>query len=1044
MMLRRSAWYLAVALTTLLATNVAGPAPARAAATGTTVTGVPSAPFNVATRAGVDGVSVSWWQGSTASAPAPTSYVVRRRAEGHDLTWVVAAGTLTSGSTSDTTLPAGLPATYTVTARNPAGDSPQSAPASATVPAWSGPYSPARRVLTMVWDEGEGGAGTGRVTTQATGDASPPVSQDWANGLMGFSSGPGSEFALPLDTPDGDYSVGSGAGLLAVSARSGARCFPLNGASPSGSATVRRAAPSLFGYAAVSVDADLVCGDGHHLRVELRWSTPDDVHLLHAAPLTVLQAAPGEVTSRDVAVTNTGSVDATLGGARLVDANLSTAAPLTVTASTCEGRTLAPGASCALTIRYAAGASGSAEGNGFLALGSDLGELELGRVVGQQPAAVSGPQAVAVAGAPSGVDVRWASPTTLDGRLVAGWRIEEDAGPSPTVLARLIDYTRSTRLTGLSVGDHMLRVVMRTDDGREVSTTPLLVTVPRRWLLVATRDGVRALDPDGGHSDGGLFGARKSAVGVASSPTRDKVVVAFGPFTGSVDTLTAKGDPTRSLTIQPLFGDDGPAVSPDGVRVVVHRAGYSGPEVRDSSLVIVPTGGGSETAVPASSGLSAPSWTPDGAAVVAAQDSGAGLVKVAVPSGARTPLPGTARGRAPSISRTGRVAYIWRDPAAGTDEIRLTSLDGAATSRLGIHDGLWDLAWDPTGRWLAATGGPYGSTEHSYVYDTAATPALVRTLAGGSAVAWLDTSSSPPVASLTAPPWTSPTASLAVGATDPDDTVGGLRRECRLDAGTTWTPCSSAWSPRGLTPGRHTGYARVTDPSGRQSPVVTRSWSVDATAPTTTFGTAPSVLTSTTATLTWTATDLGGSRVASHDVRQRSAAPSGRLGGYVYPTSWRALRARGLAARLSPGYQYCWSVRARDVAGNVGPWSAERCTAVALDDRALRATSGWTRGTSTSAAYGTWSRARRSRVSLTRASVEGRRIALVVTTCPTCGSVDVVHAGRTLGRVSLRSPTTAHRQVRLLPAQSVTRSGTVVVRTTSSRTVYVDGMAVLH
>jgi len=76
--------------------------------------------------------------------------------------------------------------------------------------------------------------------------------------------------------------------------------------------------------------------------------------------------------------------------------------------------------------------------------------------------------------------------------------------------------------------------------------------------------------------------------------------------------------------------------------------------------------------------------------------------------------------------------------------------------------------------------------------------------------------------------------------------------------------------------------------------------------------------------------------------------------------------------------------------------------------------------------------------------VQGRRIAVLADTCPTCGSVDVFHAGRKLGRVSLYSAKAAHRQVRWLPLQSGTRTGSVVIRTTSSKAVYVDGIAVLH
>jgi hypothetical protein len=49
-----------------------------------------------------------------------------------------------------------------------------------------------------------------------------------------------------------------------------------------------------------------------------------------------------------------------------------------------------------------------------------------------------------------------------------------------------------------------------------------------------------------------------------------------------------------------------------------------------------------------------------------------------------------------------------------------------------------------------------------------------------------------------------------------------------------------------------------------------------------------------------------------------------------------------------------------------------------------------------------------------------------------------------LGRVSLYSATTSFRQIRWLPLQSVTRTGTVVLKTASSRTTLVDGLVVWH
>ncbi|HYN66357.1 MAG TPA: hypothetical protein VES93_05665, partial [Ornithinibacter sp.] len=154
--------------------------------------------------------------------------------------------------------------------------------------------------------------------------------------------------------------------------------------------------------------------------------------------------------------------------------------------------------------------------------------------------------------------------------------------------------------------------------------------------------------------------------------------------------------------------------------------------------------------------------------------------------------------------------------------------------------------------------------------------------------------------------------------------------------------------------------------------------------------------------------------------------------------------ARATRAKVPAGYQYCWSVRARDVAGNVGPWGAERCTVVAMDDRSLTAGTGWSRGTSSAYVYGTWTKASRSKASLTRAGVAARRIGIIATTCSTCGSLDVWVGGAYAGRVSLVSSTRRTKQVKWLPTFPSTRTGTLTLRTTSARATIVDGVLVSH
>jgi len=795
-------------------------------------------------------------------------------------------------------------------------------------------------------------------------------------------------------------------------------------------------------YASVSVDADLDCANGHRLRAQLRWHTPEPASILSTPALSVITAAPADTATTTISVTNRGSKDLTLGSARFVDADLSTSAPLAVVGSSCDGLVLAAEASCSVTVQYTAGTGGSAEGRGVLALTTGLGEWELGTVVGQQPAAWSGPQSFAASSSPGRVDLSWQAPSTLDSRIIAGWRVEDVSGGSPVVVpTKIATYARSANVGPLSVGPHSLRLVLVTTDGREVPSVAVPVTVPSRWLLVTTSTGLRAYDPDGGVTNGGLLGGRSGAVdGVAPSPTRAGIIASEGAVAGTrVWLLGPAGEGTRILTSTSTYADADPDVSPDGATVALVRRDPAG----TLSLVTVPVTGGAVTVVPNSNGLVNPVWTPEGAALVAVTGSGA-LVRIDPATGARATVPGTAGAQAVAVSRTGRIAFTVRSATTTSWDVRVTSLAGGTATIVASHDSPSHLSWDPTGGWLAVTGAPWSDQPMTQVIDVrSATPVPGRAFPGGLSVAWVVPASVAPTASVTVPAWTTSSASLAVDATDADDAPGGLHRECRLDAG-AWNSCSSSWQVTGLGAGGHTVSARVTDPGGNQSAVVSKSWVVDVAAPNAAVGTPASVQTSSPTTLTWTATDTGGAGLASYDVRARTASPSADLGPYQYPASWQNLSAPALRWSLSAGYEYCFSVRARDRAGNVGAWSTERCTTMPLDDRALAASTGWLRGTSSGYLFNTYSKTVRTYAQLTRSSVRGRHLAVVATTCATCGSVDVYHAGVRLGRVNLYSSTTKTRQVLWLPLETVTRTGTVTVRSTSTRPVVLDGLAVLH
>jgi hypothetical protein len=190
----------------------------------------------------------------------------------------------------------------------------------------------------------------------------------------------------------------------------------------------------------------------------------------------------------------------------------------------------------------------------------------------------------------------------------------------------------------------------------------------------------------------------------------------------------------------------------------------------------------------------------------------------------------------------------------------------------------------------------------------------------------------------------------------------------------------------------------------------------------------------------WAATDnLAG--VRDVDVRVRSAGRDGRLSSWA---TWLNDTTKTSAQRrVGPGRTYCFSARARDRVGNVGPWSTSRCAATPLDDRAARTTSGWSK-TRTRAAYQrTLTTTDRRNESLVLPGVRARQIGLVTRTCPACGKVTVRHGGRLLGTVDLRSRTVRNKRVFVLKTYNTPRLGKVVVRVVSGgKPIQIDGFVV--
>jgi hypothetical protein len=143
---------------------------------------------------------------------------------------------------------------------------------------------------------------------------------------------------------------------------------------------------------------------------------------------------------------------------------------------------------------------------------------------------------------------------------------------------------------------------------------------------------------------------------------------------------------------------------------------------------------------------------------------------------------------------------------------------------------------------------------------------------------------------------------------------------CQLDGG-SFQPCTSPASYAGLGDGAHTFAVRPTDALGNSGAATSYAWTIDATAPETTLGSAPrSGTTAVAATFTFSA-----SEAASFECKLDDAS----LAPCTSPRSYAALSRSG----------HSFEVRAIDTAGNVEPApAAHRWTIAAAPRRATRTT----------------------------------------------------------------------------------------------------------
>jgi hypothetical protein len=302
----------------------------------------------------------------------------------------------------------------------------------------------------------------------------------------------------------------------------------------------------------------------------------------------------------------------------------------------------------------------------------------------------------------------------------------------------------------------------------------------------------------------------------------------------------------------------------------------------------------------------------------------------------------------------------------------------------------------------------------------------------------------PPAVRITshpANPTPSRSATIGLSATNPYPAPGAgpLTITCRID-GAAPHSCGSSVSYAGLADGVHT--VTVTASDGAQSSSATYSWRIDTTRPAVTL-TAPTAaaIAATSVNNNWKGTDAG-SGIASYQQQIQRAPFSGGFGAWAnLGRPWSPSVTKTTISALGGGNTYCLRVKAVDRAGNAG-YSAPRCFAVALDDRAQSPSSGWKRITGSAYYARTATSTTRKGATLTRTRASLDRVGLVAKTCRGCGTVGVYVGSTLIGRLSLAAASTHYRAVLLLP-RFRGRSGTVTVKVlTSGRPVTLDGVVI--
>ena len=180
----------------------------------------------------------------------------------------------------------------------------------------------------------------------------------------------------------------------------------------------------------------------------------------------------------------------------------------------------------------------------------------------------------------------------------------------------------------------------------------------------------------------------------------------------------------------------------------------------------------------------------------------------------------------------------------------------------------------------------------------------------------------------------SPSQSFTFVGDDNGGIISGYA--CSIDGG-AYAACSSPANLSGLAQGTHTFAVKALDTAGNSSPVDSKSWVIDLTAPTLTLGSTPNSITKdVTSTFTFSAVDTGGASVAGFKCKMDSGAYASCVSPYVTVLSagnhTLSVTAVDTAGNTSSAVSYSWAIdlTAPTVSISSGPLAVTNATTASL------------------------------------------------------------------------------------------------------------------